>query len=482
MQALRTSTSGATPGTVQVRPIKTDVDVESAIVSFCSANGAFILESADHRSGYGRFTIMGFDPVHTVEVDEQDSDPLGSLAREVRQFSLAPELAAPEPPREIPFFGGWVGYISYESGLSVEQIEPTPARDIHLPQLRLALYDSAAVFDHALNRWYVAGVDWPGRLGIDRPPLAQRLGRLADRLTSSPAPPPINWAKRPCPAPKPNMSLDSYLDRVGQVKRYIEAGDIYQANLTQRFSTTTSATPLELYRRLRCTNPGSYAALLAWDDKAVISSSPELFLDLRNGLVTTRPIKGTRPRTGDETADAIARQELLRSEKDRAELNMIIDLLRNDLGKACAFGSVQVTDAMMLEEHPTVFHRVGSIRGQLRPGCDWYDLLRATLPGGSITGAPKIRAMQIINQLEPACRSAYCGSVGYIGVDGSLCLNVAIRTMVKDGDALHLFAGGGIVADSDPDAEYQECLAKSAGMMRSLGTARPESPLFAPGA
>ncbi|MCH7814234.1 MAG: aminodeoxychorismate synthase component I, partial [Planctomycetes bacterium] len=305
----------------------------------------------------------------------------------------------------------------------------------------------------------------------ERPPLAERLDRVRDRLESAQPPEPVAWDQPPCPQPVPNMSRQAYLARVERILRYIEAGDVYQVNLTQRLTTTTSADALNLYRRLRRANPSGYAALLSWDDRAVISSSPELFLDLRDGCVVTRPIKGTRPRTDDEADDARRRSELLACSKDRAELTMIVDLLRNDLGRVCAWGTVQVTSPAELETHPTVHHLVGTIRGRLRPGCDWADLLRASFPGGSITGAPKIRAMQIIDELEPTCRSVYCGSIGYLGLDGSLCLNIAIRTMVLDAGRLHLFAGGGIVADSDPQAEYDEGMAKASGMLRALGHA-----------
>ncbi|GAG27694.1 unnamed protein product, partial [marine sediment metagenome] len=214
------------------------------------------------------------------------------------------------------------------------------------------------------------------------------------------------------------MSREAYFSKVARAKRYIEAGDIYQVNLTQRWAVHTDASPIELYLRLRGASPSSHAAFLPWGDYAILSSSPELFLDLRRGHVITRPIKGTRPRVGDPVRDAAARQELLESEKERAELTMIIDLLRNDLGRVCSPGSVRVSDAGTLEEHPTVFHRVATIEGDLEAGRDWLDLLLASFPGGSVTGAPKIRAMQIIDELEPAARGVYCGSIGMIGLDG----------------------------------------------------------------
>jgi anthranilate/para-aminobenzoate synthase component I len=251
---------------------------------------------------------------------------------------------------------------------------------------------------------------------------------------------------------------------------YIAAGDIYQVNLTQRFTVRTPLTPLEIHLRLREANASDFAALLIWDERAVICASPELFLSATaDGAVLTRPIKGTHARAGGAAADAAAGAALLASAKDRAELNMIIDLLRNDLGRVCAFGSVRVVAEADVEVHPTVLHLVGTVAGQLRPEITRSKLLEATLPGGSITGCPKIRAMQIIRELEDTPRGAYCGAIGYLGLDGGLGLNVAIRTMQYDRGTLHLHAGGAITADSDPNAEYAETLAKAEGMFRALG-------------
>jgi para-aminobenzoate synthetase component 1 len=265
------------------------------------------------------------------------------------------------------------------------------------------------------------------------------------------------------------MTRDEYLANVHRAKRYIAAGDAYEVNLTQRFSTTTDAPPLDIYRRLRLANPAWFSAYLAWDDRAILSVSPELYLDLCGQHAITRPIKGTRPRTGDPATDARHRAELITSIKDQAELNMIIDLLRNDLGRVSRVGTVQVISPGQIEEHPTVFHRVATVVGELTPDHDWTDLLRATFPGGSITGAPKVRAMQIIEELEPTPRDAYCGAIGYIGLDGTMVLNLAIRTMIQTGQSLHLYTGGAIVADSDPHDEYNETMAKAAGMLRALG-------------
>ena len=437
--------------------------VEAVVVSFATAPGAFVLESSAVDSTSGRFTILGFDPVHSLAIDRGEPGAIGRLAEQVARYPACDGVQG------VPFVGGWVGYLSYEAGLGIEGIRPTTAPDIGLPAVRFDLYDTAAVFDHLREQWYAVGVDWPDGVCVGRPPLRERMAEVQRRLASTGTPGPLRGDEPLCPPPIPNMSREDYLARVQRAKHYIEAGDVYQVNLTQRFSTTTRAGPLDLYRRLRVANPACYAALLCWGDQAVISSSPELFLDVRDGQVVTRPIKGTRPRIGDEVIDSLRRRELAESEKDRAELTMIVDLLRNDLGRVCEFGSVRVVCAAELEAHPTVYHLVGTIVGRLGRERNWADLLRASFPGGSITGAPKIRAMQIIDELEPTCRSVYCGSVGYIGLDGGVCLNIAIRTMIYEAGRLHLFAGGGIVADSDPADEYDETLAKAAGLLRALG-------------
>ena len=461
---------GQSPAHPHVVAVEAAIDLEAALVNFAQGPQPFVLESAAVDPTYGRFTILGCDPVHTLSIDHTEPRPLDRLAAWVAAHPAC------EPPQHVPFAGGFVGYLSYEAGLTIEGIQPTTKRDIPLPALRFALYDSAAVFDHLSRQWYLAAIDWPPPVRDHRPPVETRLADLRRRLTSTAKLPAPNDDEPLCPAPAPCTPRHDYLAAVERAKRYIEAGDIYQVNLTQRFSTTTTTAPLAIYRRLRLVNPSAYAALLQWDDQAVLSSSPELFLDLRNRHVVTRPIKGTRPRIGDETLDAVRRRELLASDKDHAELTMIVDLLRNDLGRVCEFGTVRVVAPADLEQHPTVYHLVGTIEGRLREGQSWADLLRASFPGGSITGAPKVRAMQIIDELEPLCRSVYCGSIGYIGLDGSMCLNIAIRTMVAHGPNLHVFAGGGIVADSDPHDEYEETLAKAAGMLRALGHDRVGPP------
>lgn len=452
-----------------VEEVNLDAPVEAAIAVFTRAAEPAILESSRHINTYGRFSILASDPVEVISLVGADSDDLlGAWAA-----SMAKYPGLPGPSGEVPFVGGWIGFLSYEAGLSAHRIEPHPRTVVSLPLVRFGLYDSAAVYDHQRGQWYLTAIDWPAPLAMHRPPVSQRLAVLRERLQAASR---LDLDESPSPyttRPIPNMSRKAYVAKLLRAKRYIEAGDVYQVNLTQRFTAQTTASPLELYRRLRTASPSSHAALLMWGDTAIISSSPEMFLDLRYGHVVTRPIKGTRPRTGDPRLDAIARRELAVSDKDRAELTMIVDLLRNDLGRVCSFGTVWVRESGEIEEHPTVFHRVATIEGDVRSGMGWLDLLRAAFPGGSVTGAPKIRAMQIIRELEPTPRGIYCGSIGWIGLDGAMSLNLAIRTMVQRGDNVHLYAGGGIVAQSTPDAEYEETLAKLRGMLRALNAEDP---------
>jgi para-aminobenzoate synthetase component 1 len=260
-----------------------------------------------------------------------------------------------------------------------------------------------------------------------------------------------------------------YLDAVARVREYIVAGDIFQANLSQRFHAPLGEPPFELYRRLRTRNPAPFAAYLAFGDVTVLSASPERFLRLdHQRQVETRPIKGTRPRGLAPMHDAALGRALAESEKDRAENVMIVDLLRNDLSRVCRPGTVRVPELFALEQHPTVHHLVSTVIGELEPSADAVDLVRAAFPGGSITGAPKVRAMEIIAELEPTRRGVYCGSIGYLSATGAMDSSIVIRTLVASGGEVYFQAGGGIVADSDPELEYRETLDKVAGLIGVL--------------
>jgi para-aminobenzoate synthetase component 1 len=267
-----------------------------------------------------------------------------------------------------------------------------------------------------------------------------------------------------------------YLDAVAKVREYIVAGDIFQANLSQRFQAPLREPPFELYRRLRRRNPAPFAAYLGFDDVTVLSASPERFLRLdHERQVETRPIKGTRPRGLVPMHDAALGRALAESEKDRAENVMIVDLLRNDLSRVCRPGTVRVPELFALEQHPTVHHLVSTVVGELEPAADAVDLTRAAFPGGSITGAPKVRAMEIIAELEPTRRGVYCGAIGYLSATGAMDTSIVIRTFVAAGGELYFQAGGGIVADSDPELEYRETLDKARGLIETLKGVKSEA-------
>jgi len=329
----------------------------------------------------------------------------------------------------------WIGYLSYDLGRSFESLPTRAADDLGLPLM---------AFVHCA----------PSNEEISES------GVLPEKL--------IETARGDM---RSTFSRPAYLQAVGRAIEYIAAGDVFQVNLSQRFSLPQPASARQIYQRLLSQSPAAYGALLDFGSFALVSNSPELFLSIEpepetgNRRLITRPIKGTRPRQPGMDI------ELLRSAKDQAELNMIVDLERNDLGRVCRVGSVKVTQPRTIEAHPTVFHGVATIEGILRDDCGFAETINALFPGGSITGAPKIRAMEIIEELEPVRRGPYCGAIGYLAADGSAQFNIAIRTMiVKDGQ-IHIPVGGGIVADSEPDAEYEETLVKAKAMFTALGIA-----------
>lgn len=444
-----------------VEPV--DVEVDPEVVACLTAERPFpaILETLQPAKIAGRFSIFAADPVETIISQSLTEAPIVQLERRIKECcALSPK------PCDIPFAGGWIGYISYEAGLPAGLVE-TRSSASDFPLIRFGLYDHALISDHQIQKWWVTAINWkncrPSRVSATGRlrALHQRLESARTKQLSVPHAPERKTAST-------GMTRAQYNSRVLRTKEYIKAGDIYQANLAQRFRVESDGSPFDLYRRVREKNPAAYMAFLSWDDRAIVSASPELFLNLRDGVVITRPIKGTKPRCGIESIDASQCDELDSSQKERSELNMIVDLLRNDLGRVCEFGTVIVKDAGSLEQHPTVFHRVATIEGRLASGKRWYDLLQASFPGGSIVGAPKIRAMQIIRELEPFPRGPYCGAIGWIGLDGNMTFNIAIRTMVWHAGTVDVFAGGGIVAESDADSEYEEILAKAKGLLSGV--------------
>jgi para-aminobenzoate synthetase component 1 len=458
----------------------------------------------DSAAGAG-FSFLAADPAIVVrskgpvtEVLQSDvwrpaeGDALGVVRGMLNDARIEPVPGLP------PFQGGVAGYIGYDYGAVLERIPPTRYDDLALPDVVLGFYDWVIAWDHHRGAAWIVSLGLPA-CGTEREELARaRLEMVAERVAGrggvaaggdqragarrdaeSTAPP-----RRRAAAPAyPVTSTDAavaiglrstfthrgYLDAVAKVREYIIAGDIFQANLSQRFQAPLREPPFELYRRLRRRNPAPFAAYLGFDDVTVLSASPERFLRLdHDRQVETRPIKGTRPRGLVPMHDAALGRALAESEKDRAENVMIVDLLRNDLSRVCRPGTVRVPELFALEQHPTVHHLVSTVVGELEPEADAVDLVRAAFPGGSITGAPKVRAMEIIAELEPTRRGVYCGSIGYLSATGALDTSIVIRTFVATGGELYFQAGGGIVADSDPELEYRETLDKVAGLLGVL--------------
>jgi para-aminobenzoate synthetase component 1 len=419
-----------------------------------------------------------------------EGDALGVVRGMLNDARIDPAPGLP------PFQGGAAGYIGYDYGAVLERIPPTRYDDLALPDVVLGFYDWVIAWDHHRGAAWIVSLGLPG-CGPEREERARaRLEMVAGRLAGERAgasPHSGGGGPRsggPAAPSYPVTSTDAavaiglrstfthrgYLDAVAKVREYIVAGDIFQANLSQRFQAPLREPPFQLYRRLRQRNPAPFAAYLGFDDVTVLSASPERFLRLdHDRQVETRPIKGTRPRGLLPMHDAALGRALAESEKDRAENVMIVDLLRNDLSRVCRPGTVRVPELFALEQHPTVHHLVSTVVGELEPAADAVDLARAAFPGGSITGAPKVRAMEIIAELEPTRRGIYCGSIGYISATGAMDSSIVIRTFVAVGGELYFQAGGGIVADSDPELEYRETLDKAAGLIDTLKGVKSEA-------
>ncbi len=464
-----------TPVVREIPPLPSATAAFSAIAG---RRGAVLLEGGTREPKLGRWSFVACEPFLTyrakgarIEVwrptgaELRDGDPFLCLRDILSDYRVDRPAGAP------PFIAGAVGYFAYDLGRLVERIPQTAEDDVPVADCHLGFYGAVAAINHVDNRAWVSATGAPEA----DPEAAQRLAQrraadLTDWLSQARPDPPL---ETPPPAldalpVSSNFTHDEYIAALKRVKEYIAAGDIYQANLTQRLSAPLATTPWDLYRRLTTSNPAPFAAYFETPDCAVVCCSPERFLQVRSDEVETRPIKGTRPRGATPDEDARLADELRNSIKDRAENVMIVDLERNDLGRVCDYGSVHVPELFALESYATVHHLVSTVRGRLHTGKTALDCLRASFPGGSITGAPKVRSMEIIEELEPTRRGVYTGAIGYLCFSGDMDVNIVIRTLViKDGTA-YFQVGGGIVADSDPEAEYQETLDKARALARGL--------------
>ncbi len=459
-------------------PLDAGLDAEQVFLRLAPRPWCIFLDSARRDPLLGRYSFVSADPFETLQAPADGADALRPLEARLAAFRAHHVEGLP------PFQGGAAGIWSYDLHRSLERIRPARYDEFELPAQAIGLYDVVVAFDH------VDGQAWIISQGFPELESAARRRRASERIEEFQA-----WLSEPPPsapaadeslsriapehlAPQfavagpsgltSNFSRQTYLAAVERAIEFIRAGDIFQVNLAQRLLFPAADSSPALYLRLRSRNPAPFAGYFDFGTFQVASASPERFLKLAEGDVETRPIKGTRQRTRGPEADLFAGDELEQSEKDRAENVMIVDLLRNDLARVCMPDSVRVTQLCRLESYEFVQHLVSAVCGRLRADQGPLDLLRATFPGGSITGAPKVRAMEIVAELEPTARGAYCGALGYVGFDGTLDTNILIRTIIAGRGWWQAPVGGGIVAQSVPEREYEETWHKAAGLIRAL--------------
>jgi para-aminobenzoate synthetase component 1 len=481
-----------------VEPLGRTADPAEVCARFLDLPYLLFLDSAATQHPDAHYSFLAADPFQVVrskgtrteirKAPGEDWAPVQGEALSVARAQLPSEPSEPIPGIP-PFQGGIAGYIGYDWGAVLERLPRPRYDDLAIPDVVLGLYDWVVAWDHRIGTAWLISTGLPHRGDAQARRARERMQLVRERLGGRPvggkAVKRVSALEPDAIAPSypvegidgaRNIGLRStftrrgYLDAVARVREYIVAGDIFQANLSQRFQSRWAEHPFQLYRKLRQQNPAPFAAYLEFDELAVLSASPERFLRLDEDRrrIETRPIKGTRPRGLGPMHDAALGRALAESEKDRAENVMIVDLLRNDLSRVCRPGTVRVPELFALEHHPTVHHLVSTVVGEIEPGSGAVELIRAAFPGGSITGAPKVRAMEIIAELEPTQRGVYCGSIGYVSATGAMDTSIVIRTYLALGGQVYFGAGGGIVADSDPELEYGETLDKARGLIETL--------------
>ncbi len=442
-----------------IREINTKLGSFEIFTIFKDEENSFILDSAMDSKKLGRYSFISSNPFKVIKYKNTLNNPLDNLQEELNKYKV-------ENNTSLPFIGGAVGYLSYDLGNYTEDLPRSAEDDTNVYDLYFGLYNWVVVIDHLDQRTYIATPD------IDIELEKTIICEIEDRIIKAEKKGIDNICyeeKEVEPIRlKSNFTKTQFEDSVRKVQNYIRQGDIYQANLTQRFSGQTNMSSYELYRDLRRFSPAPFGAFLNFEHTNILSNSPERFIKCKDRKVETRPIKGTRPRGKTVQEDLKLQEELRNSEKDRAELLMIVDLERNDIGRISKIGSVKVPELFVIEPYANVNHLVATVVGQLNDENDCIDAIKATFPGGSITGAPKIRAMEIIDELEPTQRNVYTGSIGYIGFDGDMDLNIAIRTIVKQDKDIYFQVGGGMTWDSNPEDEYQETLDKAKSIMKAL--------------
>lgn len=444
---------------------------------------AFLLESVEGGEQVGRYSFIGVNPKGMITVKDniatferngrsarfaipEGQDPLHVIKR---HFQTVNPVALEGLPRLV---GGAVGYMSYDIVRYFEDLPATASDDLSVPTVAFMLPDTLVIFDHAMHQLTVLAN--AHNTGDDPDSAYDRAVASIDDMVAALSRPLAHHAYDPpsgglASDPRSNVEQSVHEDRVRKAKEYIRDGDAFQVVLAQRFSRQTEASPLQIYRALRATNPSPYMFLLEFsDDLTLVGASPEMLVRLEDGIAYNRPLAGTRHRGATEKEDLALEEELLSDPKERAEHVMLVDLGRNDLGRVCDYGTVRVTKMMYVERYSHVMHITSQVEGVLRQGMDAFDLLRATFPAGTLSGAPKVRAMEIIEELEETRRGPYGGAVGYFSFDGSMDMCITIRTLLMQNGAISVQAGGGIVADSDPTAEYHETINKAKAVFEAV--------------
>jgi anthranilate synthase component 1 len=447
---------------------------------------SFLLESVEGGEQVGRYSFVGVNPRGMIALNGRSVSHITTEGRESRDLNdgedlldvLRAELARFVPvdmPGLPRFNGGAVGYLGYDVVRYFEKLPATAEHVLDIPDAVFLLADTLVVFDHARHRLIILANAHVGQDVEDAYVNAiQRIERVSEKLLRPlPAIPQRRWGAKGNGHTKSNMPQKRYEEIVRQAKEYIAAGDIFQVVLSQRFSRKSSAHPFAIYRALRMLNPSPYMFYFDFGeiDLQVIGASPEMHVRLEDEVASIRPIAGTRRRGENLAEDQALEDELLADPKERAEHVMLVDLGRNDIGRVCEYGSVSVREFMTVERYSHVMHIVSHVEGRVRPGLDAFDLMRATFPAGTVSGAPKVRAMEIIEELEGQRRGLYAGAVGYFSYDGSMDTCIAIRTMLVQGDHVYVQAGAGIVADSDPAGEHEECVNKAKALLVAVDKA-----------
>lgn len=460
------------------------VDWETPVSAFYKiANGAdyaFLLESVEGGERIARYSFLGANPRlivwskgRTASILEEGLERSLSIPEHQQPLELVRTLLRRHRWEGMPglprFAGGAVGYVGYDMVRFFERLPEQTEDDLQTPDCCFLFPDVVLIFDHVLHKIRLL-VNSP--IGADP---ARRYEEAIEQIEAmltrlqTPLPPPSPFVEPNFQLHiKPNMERQAFETAVVKAKEYIAAGDCIQVVLSQRFEVPVTAPALDLYRALRSLNPSPYMFLLKMKDMTLIGASPEILVTVRGRTAITRPIAGTRPRGKDEEEDKRLEKELLADEKERAEHIMLVDLGRNDLGRVCRYGTVQVHDLMVIERYSHVMHIVSEVRGELRSDQDPFDVLQATFPAGTVSGAPKIRAMEIIEELEPTRRGPYAGAVGYFSLSGDMDMCITIRTILLKNGIAYIQAGAGIVADSQPEREYQECVNKATAALQAI--------------